>query len=131
MSKLTYTRPAGGSGSSWGDHKALVWLFGEVKTPPFSEEARVEAGVLLRELQAGVSLGLPHSRPMPGIGRGCHELRITDKDVEWRILYRLDDDAVVIAGVMKKKSEKARVAEIRAAMRRLDRYDRDVGEGRD
>lgn len=28
----------------------LVWLFGEVKTPPFSAEARVEAGFLLRRL---------------------------------------------------------------------------------
>jgi hypothetical protein len=30
--------------------KPLVWLHGEVKTPPFSKEARVEAGVLLRRL---------------------------------------------------------------------------------
>jgi hypothetical protein len=27
--------------------KSLVWLHGEVKTPPFSQEARIEAGVLL------------------------------------------------------------------------------------
>jgi hypothetical protein len=31
--------------------KPLVWLHGEVRTPPFSKEARVEAGVLLRRLQ--------------------------------------------------------------------------------
>ena len=43
----------------------LVWLFGEVKTPPFSAEARVEAGFLLRRLQQGETLGLPQSRPMP------------------------------------------------------------------
>jgi hypothetical protein len=29
----------------------LVWLEGEVKTPPFSETARTEAGFLLRRLQ--------------------------------------------------------------------------------
>ena len=39
--------------------KPLVWLRGEIKTPPFSQEARLEAGVLLRQLQEGVSLGLP------------------------------------------------------------------------
>jgi hypothetical protein len=47
--------------------KPLVWLRGEVKTSPFSQAARVEAGVLLRQLQCGAKLCLPHSRPMPGI----------------------------------------------------------------
>src|SRR6266567_3226209 len=58
--------------------KPLVWLHGEVKTPPFSAAARIEAGVLLRRLQRGERIGLPASRPMLIIGRGCHELRITD-----------------------------------------------------
>jgi hypothetical protein len=55
--------------------KPLVWLEGEIKTPPFTKEGRVEAGTLLLRLQRGESLGLPHSRPMPSIGKGCHELR--------------------------------------------------------
>ena len=67
----------------------LVWLFGEVKTPPFSAEARVEAGFLLRRLQQGETLGLPQSRPMPTIGTGCHELRIPDRSVTWRIVYHV------------------------------------------
>jgi hypothetical protein len=50
--------------------KPLVWLHGEVKTPPFSKKARVEAGVLLRRLQRGETLSLPASRPMPTIGAG-------------------------------------------------------------
>ena len=33
--------------------KPLVWLKGEVKTPPFSAEARIEAGYLLRLVQRG------------------------------------------------------------------------------
>lgn len=33
--------------------KPLVWLKGEVKTPPFSAAARIEAGFLLRRLQQG------------------------------------------------------------------------------
>jgi len=53
-------------------------LDGEVKTPPLSAAARVEAGFLLRQLQQGVRLGMPHSRPMPSIGTRCHELRIND-----------------------------------------------------
>ena len=59
--------------------KPLVWLHGEVKTPPFTAEARVEAGFLLRRLQQGEVLGLPQSRPMPTVGRQCHELRINDR----------------------------------------------------
>jgi hypothetical protein len=36
--------------------KPLVWLHGEVKTPPFSSAARIEAGYLLRQLQMGERL---------------------------------------------------------------------------
>ena len=61
-------------------NKPLVWLKGEVKTPPFSVDARVEAGFLLRRLQKGESLGLPHSRPMPSAGSQCHELRVIDEN---------------------------------------------------
>ena len=31
--------------------KPLIWIAGEIKTLPFSAEARLEAGVLLRRLQ--------------------------------------------------------------------------------
>ena len=58
--------------------KPLIWLHGEIKTPPLSVSARIEAGVLLRRLQRGEGLSLPESRPMPTIGPRCHELRIGD-----------------------------------------------------
>src|SRR5271157_3581340 len=75
--------------------KPLVWLKGEVKTPPFSSQARLEAGLLLRRLQQGQGLSLPHSRPMPAIGRQCHELRISDRDHTWRVIYHVAPDAIV------------------------------------
>src|SRR5215207_3370042 len=84
--------------------KPLVWLHGEVRTPPFSAEARVEAGMLLRRLQRGERLSMPASRPMSIIGRRCHELRIVDANQTWRIVYRVDPDAVVIAEVFSKKT---------------------------
>lgn len=84
--------------------KPLVWLRGEVKTPPFSAEARVEAGFLLRRLQKGESLGLPQSRPMPSIGSQCHELRLNDENQTWRIVYHVATDAVVILDVFSKKT---------------------------
>ena len=105
------------------DDKPLVWLQGEIKTPPFSLEARVEAGTLLRRLQGGESIGLPHSRPMPSIGRRCHELRIPDEDVIWRIVYRTDSDAIVIGEVFPKKSGKTPKKIIDTCKRRFKRYD--------
>ena len=84
------------------EDKPLVWLHGEVKTPPFTLAARMEAGVLLRKLQQGENVGLPYSRPMPGIGAHCHELRIRDENHNWRIIYRIDEDAIVIIEVFQK-----------------------------
>jgi phage-related protein len=106
-----------------GNDKPIVWLEGEVKTPPFTREARIEAGILLRRLQRGESIGLPHSRPMPSIGRKCHELRVPDENVSWRIIYLIDADAIVIGEVFTKKSGKTPKKVIDACKRRFRRYD--------
>lgn len=105
------------------NEKPLVWLRGEIHTPPFSSEARLEAGLLLRRLQSGDSIGMPESRPMPSIGRSCHELRVPDKDQNWRIVYRTDEDAIVILQVFAKKSRETPKAVIEACRRRLRNYD--------
>jgi phage-related protein len=104
--------------------RPLVWLHGEIKTPPFSFEARVETGVLLRRLQGGEKLTLPHSRPMPAIGARCHELRIPDAQATRRLVYRLDPDAVVIAEVFAKKTAAMPQHVIAVCQRRLRAYDK-------
>jgi phage-related protein len=103
--------------------RPLIWLHGEVRSPPFSLEARIEAGVLLRRLQRGDKLSLPHSRPMPSIAPRCHELRIRDEDHVWRIIYRLDSDAVVVLEVFDKKTQQTPKAVIQTCRARLQRYD--------
>jgi phage-related protein len=103
--------------------KPLVWLRGEIKTPPFAASARIEAGTLLRRLQRGESLGLPHSRPMPSIGLRCHELRIRDESANWRIVYRVDTDAIVIAEIFRKKTGRTPDKTIEVCKARLKRYD--------
>ena len=103
--------------------KPLVWLHGEVKTPPFSAAARLECGYLLRRLQQGESLQMPHSRPMPSIGPACHELRVVDENVSWRIVYRIDDDAIVIVEVFAKTTRATPRAVIDVCRRRLREYD--------
>tara|TARA_R110002096_G_scaffold412660_1_gene613194 strand:+ start:689 stop:1021 length:333 start_codon:yes stop_codon:yes gene_type:complete len=103
--------------------KPLVWMRGEVKTPPFSKLARLEAGFLLRRLQKGENIGLPHSRPMPSVGKRCHELRIPDEGVSWRVMYRIDSDAIVIAEVFSKKTGKTPKRIIDLCKARLRDYD--------
>lgn len=103
--------------------KPLIWLFGEVRTPPFSQRARLEAGFLLRRLQRGDALSMPTSRPMPVIGVRCHELRIPDNDVTWRIIYRADPDVILIAEVFMKKTRTTPAGVVEKCRRRLKEYD--------
>lgn len=102
--------------------KPLAWLHGEIKTPPFSSGARIEAGVLLRRLQRGESLAMPQSRPMPDIGRACHELRVRDADKTWRIIYSVQSDAIVILEVFAKTTTKTPNSIIKTCRKRLREY---------
>ena len=104
--------------------KPLVWLHGEIKTPPMAPSSRLEAGYLLRRLQRGEILAMPDSRPMPAIGRRCHELRIPEEDATWRIFYRIDEDAIVILDVLKKKTRATPKTVVATCKRRLAEYDR-------
>jgi phage-related protein len=110
------------------EDKPLVWLHGEVKTPPFSKEARLETGFYLRRLQRGEMLSPPHSRPMPEIGSRCHELRIVDRNVTWRIIYRTVTDVIIFGEVFRKKSKVTPKKIVRACKDRFKRYDQLVGE---
>ena len=103
--------------------KPLVWMEGEIKTPPFSGESRIEAGMLLRRLQKGENIGLPHSRPMPDIGSRCHELRIRDETKNWRIFYNNSADALVIPDVHSKTTQKTPQAVLDNCKRRLKIYE--------
>ena len=110
-------------------HKPLAWLGGELKTPPLSPSARIQAGFLLRKLQAGETLPMPHSRPMPVVGPRCHELRIQDETRIWRLIYRVDRDAVVILEVFSKTTQATPKKAIELSQDRLRRYD-EASKGR-
>lgn len=103
--------------------KPLVWLHGEIKTPPLSNAGRIEAGYLIRQLQIGIKLSLPHSRPIPSIGARCHELRVNDENKTWRIIYRIDHDAIVILDIFKKKTQKTPKSVIDNCQRRIRDYE--------
>ena len=108
------------------EDKPLVWMHGEITTPPFSANARIEAGYLLRNLQKGIKLSLPQSRTMPTIGTRCHELRINDENLTWRIIYRIYTDAILILEVFEKKTNKTPKSIIDICKQRINRYEADV-----
>lgn len=105
--------------------KTLVLLAGEIKTPPVSQKARREIGLLIRKLQQGLALEMPHSRPMPSIGRRCHELRVNDAGLTWRVIYRTDSDAILVVALFGKKTSKTPRHVIDRAKKLLREYDTD------
>lgn len=66
---------------------------------------------------------MPQSRPMPVIGSRCHELRIRDARAIWRIIYRIDADAIVLVQVFNKEAAATLRAVIDACKKRLREYD--------
>jgi len=103
--------------------RPLVWLHGEIRTPPLTQAARIQLGYLLRRPQRGERLGLPMSRPMPAIGPDCHELRVRDLGDAWRLIYRIAPEAIVILDVFAKKSRRTPARVLALCRRRLRLYD--------
>ncbi len=104
------------------EDKTLVWLSGEVKTPPFGEKARREAGFFLRMAQKGLKLSNPPFDPMPEIGKCCPPPHIKDSEKTWRIILHIDDDFIVILEVFAKKTKKTPEKTKKLCKNRLKRY---------
>jgi phage-related protein len=60
---------------------------------------------------------------MPQVGRRCHELRIVDVDVAWRIICRVDHDAILILEVFRKLTPHTPAEIISTCRQRLRSYD--------
>ncbi len=60
---------------------------------------------------------------MPSIGPRCHELRINDKQRTWRIIYRIDEDAIVLLEVFAKQTNQTPTQVIETCRGRLRDYD--------
>lgn len=75
-------------------------------------------------LQDGEMLSLPISRPMPSIGSGVQELRLSDRSGDWRVVYRIDEDAILVVDAFKKTTRKTPTEIIERCQARLAAYDR-------
>lgn len=82
--------------------------------------------MLLRLLQRGEQLGMPQAEPLPDVGKRCSVLRVRDAGHNWRIIYRIDRDAVLILEVYVKKTPKIPHEVIERWQDRLKRYDEEV-----
>jgi phage-related protein len=67
---------------------------------------------------------MPHSRPMPDIGKRCHELRIRDKNRIWRLVYRVDTDAILAVAIFSKTTKTTSKHDIDNCKEALKQYDR-------
>ena len=82
---------------------------------------KVELGDILGLLLAGRSLGMPISRPMPGVGSGVSEIRIKDRSGQYRVFYFTKHaDAILVFHAFKKKTQATSKHEIAVAQKRLE-----------
>lgn len=79
--------------------------------------------MLLRLLQEGERVGMPQAEPLPDVGPRCGALRVRDADHNWRIMYRIDADAVLVLDVYPKKTRKIPDEVIERCKQRLKQYD--------
>lgn len=105
--------------------KRLFPLF-ELKSPPLPDQVRIDAGTLLSRVQDGFKLSLPISRPMRSIGKRVHELRLSDEAGEWRIVYRIDEDLILLVDAFKKTAEQTEQQDIERSVKRLKAFDKRV-----
>lgn len=86
----------------------------------FPELIKKEMGDLLRALQKGEKLMMPHSKPIPSVGSGVHELRVKGLDGVYRAFYYLKhENAILVVHCFKKKTQKTPLREIRKGIKNL------------
>lgn len=74
----------------------------------------------LYRLQAGEQIGMPNSRPMPGVAAGVSELRVKGEDGAYRVFYyTASARGVLVFHAFVKKSQRTLPLEIELARKRL------------
>jgi phage-related protein len=63
---------------------------------------------------------------MTSIGAHCHELRVRDAGKNWRIVYCIDEDAILIVEVFNKTTRTTPTSIIDICQKRLSKYNQDM-----
>jgi phage-related protein len=86
----------------------------------FSCDVRRELGKLLFEIQCGVNLTMPASKPMPSIAAGVEELRTKDASGIYRVFYfKKSATGILVFHAFTKKTQKTPLHEIKLGQQRL------------
>jgi phage-related protein len=108
-----------------------IWDIGHVKPAhfhpaaretlrAFPEEVRRAFGKAIYDLQAGHTLSMPVSRPMPSLGAGAAELRIRDASGIYRAFYVVRvADSILIFHAFAKKTQKTPRRELAVGRKHL------------
>ena len=86
----------------------------------FPKEVRIRLGRGLFRLQIGEHLGMPNSRPMPGVAAGVSELRVKGEDGSFRAFYySASAQGILVFQAFDKKTQRALPLEIEVARKRV------------
>ena len=86
----------------------------------FPPSVRQAFGKAIWELQQGIRLGMPISKPMPSVAAGVEELRIKDASGAYRAFYySRSAHGIQIFHAFEKKSRRTPEHEIKLGRRRL------------
>jgi phage-related protein len=86
----------------------------------FPDDVRGEIADAAARLEAGHILSMPLSRPMPSIGKGCHELRFRDRAGVYRVIYAfVRQREIWFLHAFRKKTEKTSDQNLQTAKLRL------------
>jgi hypothetical protein len=113
--------------AAWRDSEAAVLEAGPARsrispTPAAKGRASVSAAFSPDAIDWGAMPRTQGERQGPNRAR-CHELRVNDRGQTWRIIYRIDFDAIVILEVFAKKTGKTPRQVIDICQQRLQKYD--------
>jgi phage-related protein len=86
----------------------------------FPEEIIGDVLDCIAKLRSGIKLSMPLSRPMPSLGKSLHELRLKDRNGQYRVIYYFKvADAIYLVHAFRKKTEQTEQKDINVALRRI------------
>jgi phage-related protein len=97
----------------------------------FPHAVRGTLGQAIWDLQRGMKLSMPLSRPMTAVSPGVEELRIRDSDGIFRVFYYTQSSfGVLVFHAFAKKTQKTPPAEIATGRRRYQELIREIQSSR-
>ena len=86
----------------------------------FPLEIREDLADLLARLDFGHKLSMPISRPMPSIGKNAHELRLSHKSGDYRVIYAIyKKGSIWLIHAFQKKANKTPFKDIEISIKRF------------